>query len=71
MQVMFPNCAGSDVHKKFVMACRRRIDAHGHTSRDTRRGRGRRPAHPCGVGSTISTSIRLNPNICVTKRIRA
>ena len=37
MQVMFGNCAGLDVHKKFVMACRLTTEAQGRTHSEVRR----------------------------------
>jgi len=33
MQKVFPNCAGLDVHKKFVVACRLTVDDQGHIHR--------------------------------------
>ena len=37
MQTLFPNCAGLDVHKTFVMACRVTTDQHGRTHQEVRR----------------------------------
>ena len=31
MERMFPNCAGLDVHKKLIVACRLTIDGRGQT----------------------------------------
>ncbi len=36
MERIHPNCAGLDVHKKFVTACRLTSDAHGHTAKEIR-----------------------------------
>ncbi len=32
IQIVFPQCAGLDVHKKFVVACRRTVDEHSRAS---------------------------------------
>lgn len=37
MEQLFPNCAGLDVHKKFVIACRLWITAEGKTCKEIRR----------------------------------
>src|ERR687886_550271 len=29
MEIIIPNCAGGDVHKKFIVVCRRWLDEHG------------------------------------------
>ena len=39
MEVLIPNCAGLDVHKKFLIASRRWIDAQGQVHTETRRFR--------------------------------
>ncbi len=36
MQKVYPNCAGLDVHKKFVTACRLKVDPQGRTCQETR-----------------------------------
>lgn len=36
METVYPNCAGLDVHKKFVMACRLTVDEQGHTHSEMR-----------------------------------
>ncbi len=33
---VYPNCAGLDVHKKFVSVCRLTVDAHGETQAEVR-----------------------------------
>jgi transposase len=37
MQVLFPHCAGMDVHKQFVMVCRMRITETGEVAQETQR----------------------------------
>jgi transposase len=37
MQELYPQCAGLDVHKKFLVACRLHTDAHGVTHQQIRR----------------------------------
>ncbi|MBA3947936.1 MAG: transposase [Herpetosiphonaceae bacterium] len=36
MEIVFPNCAGIDVHKTFLMVCRVHRDDHGRVHRETR-----------------------------------
>jgi hypothetical protein len=33
IKILYPNCAGLDVHKKFVVACRLSVDAAGNTQK--------------------------------------
>ena len=37
MEIIMRNCAGGDVHKQFIVVCRRWLDAHGHVHTETRR----------------------------------
>ncbi len=37
MEILIPACAGVDIHKKFVIACRRRRTPDGRTEQETRR----------------------------------
>jgi transposase len=37
IKVLYPNCAGLDVHKKFVVACRVSMDAGGNTQKQMRK----------------------------------
>lgn len=37
IKVLYPNCAGLDVHKKFVVACRLSVDATGNTQKQMRK----------------------------------
>jgi transposase len=34
IKILYPNCAGLDVHKKFVVACRLSVDGAGHTHKE-------------------------------------
>jgi transposase len=36
LTMVYPNCAGLDVHKKFVVACRLVVDEQGHTLQELR-----------------------------------
>ena len=37
MEIILRNCAGGDVHKKFIVVCRRWLDAHDQLHTETRR----------------------------------
>src|SRR5689334_2989619 len=37
LDIIIPCCAGLDIHKKFLIACRRRLLADGRTQSETRR----------------------------------
>ncbi len=37
MERVFPNCAGLDVHKKLIVACRLAVDERGAVRKETRR----------------------------------
>jgi transposase len=37
MEELYPNCAGLDIHKKFLVACRLHVDAAGHAQREIRK----------------------------------
>ncbi len=37
MEILIRNCAGGDVHKKFIVVCRRWLDEHDHVHTETRR----------------------------------
>ena len=37
MEELYPNCAGLDVHKKFLVACRLHVDAQGQRHKELRR----------------------------------
>src|SRR5574341_2319279 len=37
LKAVYPNCAGLDVHKKFVTVCRLRVDARGVTHAERRK----------------------------------
>ena len=37
IKILYPNCAGLDVHKKFVVACRLSVDAAGNTQKQMRK----------------------------------
>src|SRR5438270_13723304 len=37
MERVFPNCAGLDVHKKFIVACRLAVDERGRVQKAVRR----------------------------------
>jgi transposase len=37
MQELYPNCAGIDVHKRFLVACRLHVDEHGHQHKQIRK----------------------------------
>jgi transposase len=37
MEIIIRNCAGGDVHKKFIVVCHRWIDEHDHLHTETRR----------------------------------
>jgi transposase len=37
MEILIRNCAGGDVHKKFIVVCRRWIDEHDQVQHETRR----------------------------------
>jgi hypothetical protein len=39
MDLIYPCCAGLDVHKKTVVACRRRVEADGRVVREVRTSR--------------------------------
>ncbi len=36
MDILYPNCADIDVHKKFLTACRLHVDPQGHSHKETR-----------------------------------
>ena len=36
LRIIYPNCAGLDVHKKFVVACRLTDDGQGNTHKEMR-----------------------------------
>jgi transposase len=36
IKILYPNCAGLDVHRKFVTACRLTVDAQGNTHKEMR-----------------------------------
>jgi transposase len=36
LKTVYPNCAGLDVHKKFVTACRMTVDARGRSQAELR-----------------------------------
>lgn len=36
VKILYPNCAGLDVHKKFVVVCRLTVDPHGTVHRELR-----------------------------------
>ena len=36
IKVVYPNCAGLDVHKKFVSVCRLTVNKQGHTAKELR-----------------------------------
>lgn len=37
LKILYPHCAGLDVHKKFVVACRLTVDDQGHTHSELRK----------------------------------
>ena len=37
MEIIIRNCAGGDVHKKFIVVCRRWLDEHDQVHKETRR----------------------------------
>lgn len=37
IQIIYPTCAGLDVHKKFVVACRLAVDQHGKANKELRK----------------------------------
>ena len=37
MEILIRNCAGGDVHKKFIVVCRRWLDDDGRVHQETRR----------------------------------
>jgi transposase len=37
MEIILPNCAGGDVHKRFIVVCHRWLDEHGTLHTETRR----------------------------------
>ena len=39
MEILIRNCAGGDVHKKFIVVCRRWLDEQGHLHSEMRRFR--------------------------------
>ncbi len=36
MDILYPNCAGIDVHKQFLTVCRLHVDSQGHSHKETR-----------------------------------